>query len=175
MNPIEVVKTQMQTHGNTTVDKSAPRQTMLKIGTKIFQTEGVRGLWAGLKPNVTRCFLVNAAELGTYDHAKVKLIQLFNLEEGFLTHVGASGIAGLASALTSTPADVVKTRLMNQAGGVQLKEGPKAYSGIADAAKNIFRNEGVGAFYKGFTPILIRKVSWCSIFFVCYEQVRVMI
>ena len=33
--------------------------------------ETVLGLWAGLRPNIARTFLVNAAELGTYDQAKV--------------------------------------------------------------------------------------------------------
>ena len=36
--------------------------------------------------------------------------------EGPVAHVGASGIAGVFSAVTSTPADVVKTRFMNDAG-----------------------------------------------------------
>ena len=26
--------------------------------------------------------------------------------------------------------------------------------------------------YKGFTPIVVRKVLWCSMFFVTYEQLR---
>lgn len=40
-----------------------------------------RGLW----PNVTRTFLVNAAELGTYDEAKSRLVPI--LGDGFLAHV----------------------------------------------------------------------------------------
>ena len=40
-----------------------------------------QGLW----PNVTRTFLVNAAELGTYDEAKSRLVPL--LGDGFIAHV----------------------------------------------------------------------------------------
>ena len=79
-------------------------------------------------------------------------------------HVAASGVAGLASALTSTPADVVKTRLMNQAGHAHQ------YRGMAHAFTDILRTEGAAALYKGFSPILVRKLLWCTTFFVAYEQ-----
>ena len=106
----------------------------------------------GLRPNIARTFLVNAAELGTYDQAKTMLIPIVG--DNFFAFLGASTIAGIASACTSTPADVVKTRLMNAAGGKQ------AYSGMMDAGITIFKEEGFGALYKGFTPICVRKILW---------------
>jgi hypothetical protein len=53
---------------------------------------------------------------GCYDQAKTTLQTTFGFGEGVTTHFSASTIAGLASAVCSTPVDVVKTRLMNQAG-----------------------------------------------------------
>jgi hypothetical protein len=156
-NPTEVLKTQMMTSGKVT----PPMATVVR---KIVDTQGVLALWAGLRPNVARTFLVNAAELGTYDQAKEMLTAQFG--EGPVTHVGASGIAGVFSALTSTPADVVKTRLMNDAGG------KARYRGMLHAGTTIFREEGFGALYSGFAPIVTRKVIWCSLFFVTYEQVK---
>merc|ERR1719335_973656 len=91
------------------------------------------------------------------------------LGTGLLTHVSSSGVAGLESACTSTPADVVKTRLMNTAGG------EKQYSGMINAGVTIFREEGLFALYKGFVPILCRKVVWCTVFFVTYERIRAVI
>ena len=113
-----------------------------------------------------RCFLVNAAELGTYDHAKHELQQrgIFS-SFPMLQHVTASGIAGLASASVSTPADVVKTRLMDSAGKERVERG------VIGTFNAILRQEGPLALYKGFSAILVRKVVWCSIFFVTYEQV----
>lgn len=60
----------------------------------------------------------------------------------------------------------VKTRLMNAAGG------QRAYSGVLDAFGTIVRQEGVLALYKGFVPIVVRKVVWCTVFFLGYEQLR---
>ena len=34
------------------------------------------------------------------------------------------------------------------------------------------RLEGISSLYKGFVPIVVRKVLWCSLFFVAYEKVR---
>merc|ERR1719321_2071506 len=107
---------------------------MMDVIRRVMHNDGIFGFWAGVKPNVARTFLVNAAELGSYDQAKVTLQPY--LGEGFATHVGASGIAGFCSACVSTPADVVKTRLMNAAGG------EKAYSGMIDAGVRIFKEEG---------------------------------
>ena len=57
-NPTEVMKTQMQS-ASTTI-------TMRQVASRVVATRGFAGLWAGLPPNVARCFLVNAARLGTY-------------------------------------------------------------------------------------------------------------
>lgn len=157
-NPAEVVKTQVQTH------MGADRMRMMTVVKKVWSTDGITGFWAGVKPNVARTFLVNAAELGTYDEAKTQLQPY--LGTGFLSHVAASGIAGFTSACTSTPVDVIKTRLMNSAGG------QKQYSGIVDAGCQIVKQEGPSALYKGFLPICVRKLVWCATFFVSYEQIR---
>lgn len=86
--------------------------------------------------------------------------------DNFFAHVTASAIAGFASASTSTPADVVKTRLMNSAGsgGQRL--------GMFATAQQIVHTEGFGALYSGFAPILLRKVIWVTAFFVTFEQLR---
>eukprot|EP00039_Didymoeca_costata_P014330 m.230157 g.230157 ORF g.230157 m.230157 type:complete len:94 (-) comp15997_c1_seq14:334-615(-) len=71
------------------------RLSMRAIGFNIWREDGLRGLWAGLVPNVTRCFLVNAAEIGTYDEAKEFYKNVSFLESSpMLQHVFASGTAG---------------------------------------------------------------------------------
>mmetsp|Transcript_12361 Transcript_12361/g.15330 ORF Transcript_12361/g.15330 Transcript_12361/m.15330 type:complete len:280 (-) Transcript_12361:513-1352(-) len=141
-NWTEVLKTQMQTSSGTT-------PSMFNVFSRIYQSEGILGFWAGLKPNIARTFLVNAAELGTYDQAKEMIAAVVG--DNPVAHLSASGVAGIASACTSTPADVIKTRLMNSAGSTH------EYSGVVDAFTSIVRTEGPGALYKGFIPISVRK------------------
>lgn len=155
-NPTEVLKTQIM------ANNSGVPVRMGDVVARVWQREGLLGFWAGVRPNVARTFLVNAAELGTYDEAKTQLRPL--LGDGVLAHVGASGCAGFTSACVSTPADVVKTRLMNAAGGEQQ------YRGMLHAGYRILLDEGPMALYKGFLPICTRKLIWCGVFFVSYEK-----
>ena len=159
VNPTEILKTRMQS--------SYVKESMRNVITDIYFTDGLVGFWAGVKPNIVRCFLVNAAEIGVYDHAKNSLIRNNVLTDWpIFQQVTASGIAGFASAIVSTPADVVKTRLMNQAGQAKL------YRGMMHAFLTIPKAEGFIALYKGFAPILVRKIAWCTVFFVSFEKMK---
>ena len=168
LNPMEVIKTQIQA--------SKVKRPFLEVAGKIWCTSGVAGFWTGITPNIIRTFLVCAAELGTYDEAKARLVGSKTLSDGPLAHLVASGCAGWASASISTPLDVIKTRLMNQAGvktdlsGVSRPSAP--YRGMSDALWTMLSQEGYAALYKGYVPVITRKVLWCATFFMTYEYLR---
>ncbi|OWZ24330.1 Mitochondrial Carrier (MC) protein [Phytophthora megakarya] len=164
-NPVDVIKVRMQ----------ADRTGKLYRGvgdafSMIYKREGFRGFLRGMPPNIQRGFIVNAAELGTYDHSKELLISSGLLKEGVFAHTGASCVAGFAGAAASNPIDVVKTRLMSQptdASGKGLH-----YKGMMDCVRKTFVEGGFSAFYKGFIPNWMRKAPWCVVFFVTYEKYR---
>ncbi|RLN14118.1 hypothetical protein BBJ28_00017529 [Nothophytophthora sp. Chile5] len=144
-NPVDVIKVRMQ----------ADRSGKLYRGVgdafaMIYKREGVRGFLRGMPPNIQRGFIVNAAELGTYDHSKELLISSGVLEEGVLAHTGASCVAGFADA-----------------NGKGLH-----YKGMLDCMRQTLQEGGPKAFYKGFIPNWMRKAPWCVIFFVSYEKYR---
>jgi len=168
MNPTEVLKTRLQ------VPVRGRRPDLEETLRQIHQTSGVRGFWAGVGPNVARTFLVNAAELGTYSQIKA-FLKAQGVPEGVPMVASSSFLAGLASAVVSTPADVIKTRLMDQAGNAASGGGVR-YTSIAhallDPKESIWAREGPAALYKGFGPIVVRKVAWCTVFFLCYEDLK---
>lgn len=163
LNPIEVIKTKMQGHVGA---EAGPG--MATIARDVYARGGLAAFWAGVRPNVARCFLVNAAELGTYDEAKTALLHKYGFPDGMPAHVTASAVAGFTSAAVSTPVDVVKTRLMNTAGGAQEYAG--MFEALFHPSKSVAAREGPLALYKGFNAIFARKVVWCTVFFVGYEQ-----
>ncbi|ESO93484.1 hypothetical protein LOTGIDRAFT_232578 [Lottia gigantea] len=49
---------------------------------------------------------------------------------------------------------------------------PARYSGTLDAFRQIFRSEGIGAFWSGLSPTLVMAVPATVIYFTCYEQLK---
>jgi Mitochondrial carrier protein len=126
------------------------------------------GLYKGFKVNVLRAILVNAAELSFYDKAKYFFSHDFPFPispDNLTNHFLSSCVSGFMAAVFSSPADVIKTRYMNQMG----KNG---YAGIGECAKSVWKSEGVIAFYKGFLPLYLRIAPWNVVFFVSYEQLK---
>jgi solute carrier family 25 uncoupling protein 27 len=131
--------------------------------------EGFGGLWKGVFPNVQRAFLVNMGELACYDHAKRFVIQNQIAQDNIYAHTLASIMSGLSAIALSCPADVVKTRMMNQAAD---REGKIKYSSSYDCLMKTVRFEGLRALWKGFFPTWARLGSCQFVFWVSYEKFR---
>lgn len=165
-NWTEVLKTQAQLSAR----RGHEAPTLAAIGRRIYRTDGIGGFWAGSRPNVVRTFLVMAAELGTFNQIKALLTIRMALVDGLWTYLLASSAAALASACTSTPADVVKTRLMAQAGRDDDEKGGGERMNAAQMLRHLLKSDGLGALYKGFVPVCVRKIVWCACFFSLYES-----
>lgn len=61
-----------------------------------------------------RAALVNLGDLTTYDMAKQHIMANTGLPDEWPLHTLASSAAGFVAAGLGTPADVIKTRVMNQ-------------------------------------------------------------
>jgi len=98
-----------------------------------------------------------------YAHTKVQ----FQDENGYnhpLTLLAAGAIAGVPAASLVTPADVIKTRLQ-----VVARAGQTTYTGVADAAKKIWQEEGAKAFWKGAGARVLRSSPQFGVTLVTYE------
>ena len=75
LNPTEVLKTRMQTsrRGGAKAAESggSKPETMTMVVASVWSDSGLLGFWAGMTPNIVRTFIVNAAELGTYDQVTI--------------------------------------------------------------------------------------------------------
>ena len=69
--------------------------------------------------------------------------------------------------LIGNPLDVLRTRLYNQPAGEA-----RLYTGAPDAFVKIMRQEGAGAFYKGFVPHFMRVGPHFVLTFMMLEQLR---
>merc|ERR550519_2051937 len=136
----------------------------------IFKSGGVTALWKGAVPNMQRAALVNLGDLTMYDQAKTTLVGRGWDGSHWTTHVTASFCSGLAAATAGTPADVVKTRIMNQP--VDSRGKGLYYKGVMDCLYHAVKEEGVMSLYKGFVPIWFRMAPWSLTFWLTFEKFR---
>ncbi|VDO03405.1 unnamed protein product [Rodentolepis nana] len=134
---------------------------------------GFLGLWRGGLPNVQRAALVNMGEMTTYDTAKRWLQHRFGLTDGPLLHGCASTMSGFVSACLGTPADYIKTQLMNQrAEKIDGVTKFTHYNGMIDCAVKVVRTQGFFELYRGFFLIWGRMAPWSLTFWLSYEKMR---
>lgn len=170
-SPADLVKVQIQMEGKRELMGFAPRvHSTWHAFQKILSEGGMRGLWKGSIPNMQRAALVNLGDLTTYDTAKHLIISHTSLTDSTLTHILASSLAGIVAATVGTPADVVKTRIMNQPTD-KLGRG-LLYKSSLDCLLLTVRNEGILALYKGYLPVWIRMAPWSLVFWLSYEKIR---
>ncbi|XP_029457967.1 mitochondrial uncoupling protein 2-like [Rhinatrema bivittatum] len=161
--PTDVVKVRFQAHVKMDHGDRRYNGTMDAYKT-IAKEEGMRGLWKGTLPNITRNVIVNCAELVTYDLIKEALLKHDLLTDNLPCHFVAAFGAGFCATVVASPVDVVKTRYMNSA--------PGQYSSALNCALTMGINEGTTAFYKGFMPAFLRLGSWNIVMFVTFEQLK---
>ena len=169
-SPADLVKVRMQADGRLMSQGLQPRYSgPIDAFSTILRTEGFIGLWKGVFPNVQRAFLVNMGELACYDHAKRFVIHNRLAGDNIYAHTLASFMSGLSATLLSCPADVVKTRMMNQRVD---KEGEVKYRNSYDCLVKTVKIEGLRALWKGFFPTWARLGPWQFVFWVPYDKVR---
>ncbi|KAL7091376.1 hypothetical protein ACP275_12G101700 [Erythranthe tilingii] len=137
---------------------------------KIIRAEGYLGLWKGVSANVQRAFLVNMGELACYDHAKRLIIGNKISNDNIYAHTLSSVMSGLAATSLSCPADVIKTRMMNQSVGGVITD--IKYRNSYDCLVKTVKVEGLRALWKGFLPTWARLGPWQFVFWVSYEKFR---
>ncbi|EXC35262.1 Mitochondrial uncoupling protein 4 [Morus notabilis] len=169
-SPADLVKVRMQADGRMVSQGLRPRYSgPFDALNKIVRSEGFGGLWKGVFPNVQRAFLVNMGELACYDHTKHFIVRNWISEDNIYAHTLASVMSGLSATTLSCPADVVKTRMMNQA---VRKDEKVLYKSSYDCLVKTVKVEGIRALWKGFFPTWARLGPWQFVFWVSYEKLR---
>ncbi|KAF9909821.1 mitochondrial thiamine pyrophosphate transporter [Linnemannia zychae] len=165
---------------------------MLSGMATIAREEGIRGLWKGnmaaeylyltyggiqfLAYQQTKLFLSNTAELSSaqrarlaqkykngvpvYIHAFTTITQSSSVQS-FIS--GAS--AGIMATACTYPFDLLRTRFA-------VQRDVKVYTGVPQAFRHIFRQDGVRGFYRGMTPALIQVIPYMGVMFGSYDTLK---
>ncbi|XP_014367756.2 mitochondrial uncoupling protein 4 [Papilio machaon] len=169
-SPTDLVKVQMQAEGRRLLQGKRPRFANCRQAYSILYSEsGIRGFWRGAIPNAQRAALVNLGDLAAYDSCKRLLVRDMGMTDSPLVHTLAAFAAGFVAAVMGTPADVMKTRLMNQPVGPDGRG--LLYRGLVDCVRQSVKNEGVLTLYKGFLPTWVRMGPWALVNWVAFENI----
>ncbi|XP_076282880.1 solute carrier family 25 member 32 [Lasioglossum baleicum] len=171
LHPLDLIKTRFAV--NDGHSQSAPQYKGLKSAVQqIVKTEGVRGLYKGVTPNV----LGSGGSWGCY-------FFFYNTIKGWIQggnsrmplgpswHMFAAADAGILTLLMTNPLWVVKTRLCLQYTDDKHLPERLRYKGTIDAIKKIYRTEGIHGLYRGFVPGMF-GVSHGAIQFMVYEELK---
>jgi len=175
--PLDVIKTKLQAQGGfragTTKTPSALVYSgMLGTARVIWKEEGLKGMYRGLGPIILGYLPTWAVWFTVYGKSKEVLSD--TSENQLLVNFCSSIIAGASSTMVTNPIWVIKTRLMSQVSRRATENTarpPWHYKSTLDAARKMYRTEGMLSFYSGLTPALL-GLTHVAIQFPAYEYLR---
>ncbi|KAJ1871644.1 mitochondrial aspartate-glutamate transporter agc1, partial [Coemansia sp. S17] len=170
-NPLEIVKIRLQVQGEIlkeAVGATAPivRRSALTIVKEL----GLLGLYKGASACLLRDIPFSAIYFSCYSHIKKDIFHEGERRLGMLDLLLAGALAGMPAAYLATPADVIKTRLQ-----VVAKKGETVYTGLFDAARKIYKEEGFKAFFKGGPARVLRSSPQFGTTLMFYELIHRMV
>ncbi|XP_061182310.1 solute carrier family 25 member 32-like isoform X1 [Saccostrea echinata] len=167
-NPLWVVKTRLCLQYETNITSIKPEKYysgMIDALYKIYKYEGVLGLYKGFIPGM---FGIShgAIQFVCYEEMKTKYNNFkqrpIDYRLNSAEYIAFAALSKIIAATVTYPYQVVRSRLQDQ---------HRSYTGISDVIRQIYRYEGLWAFYKGLTPNLLRVTPACCITFVVYENI----
>jgi solute carrier family 25 folate transporter 32 len=139
---------------------------------KIYQTEGLRGLYRGMVPALFGTSH-GALQFMMYEELKIQrkkagitdptIVKLDLFKKG-LEYMGMAAISKIFAVVCTYPYQVVKTRLQTE-----RKYLKGNYDGVFSTIKYIFKSEGLAGFYKGMGINIFRVLPGTAIVFGVYE------
>ncbi|XP_017079461.1 mitochondrial uncoupling protein 4C [Drosophila eugracilis] len=170
-NPFDIVKVRMQTEGRRRqLGYDARVNSMVQAFVDIYKHGGLPSMWKGVVPSCMRACLMTSGDVGSYDLSKRTFKRLLSLEDGLTLRFLSSMCAGFMASVLSCPADVVKSRMMNQpvdASGKNLY-----YKNSLDCFRKLVKEEGAFILYKGLMPTWFRLGPFSVLFWLSVEQLR---
>ncbi|KAI2642321.1 mitochondrial carrier domain-containing protein [Xylaria nigripes] len=160
LTPVDVVKTRIQ------LDPVTYNRGLIGGFRQVIASEGAGALLTGVGPTFAGYFLQGALKFGGYEFFKQQSINLIGLENASNYR---TGVYLASSALAEFFADIALCPL--EATRIRLVSEPTYANGLIGGFSKMLKQEGVGAFYAGFGPILFKQVPYTMAKFVVYEKV----
>ncbi|OQV21961.1 Mitochondrial thiamine pyrophosphate carrier [Hypsibius exemplaris] len=169
-HPLDVVRTRFVSQGRQKVYES-----IFQSFGMISRQEGFRGFYRGIVPAVIQIVPYNGASFAFYS----KFQEIFrsysgkkSSESDAVESLTCGFLAGAFAKTLIYPLDVMKKRLQVQGFEAGRKGFGKYVSvdSFRHCITEIWRLEGLGGFFKGYSPSLLKAAFATGLNFYCYEQ-----
>ncbi|GAB5571579.1 mitochondrial uncoupling protein 4 isoform X6 [Prionailurus iriomotensis] len=110
--------------------------------------------------------------ISRYAYCQDPSLRIRLLEHGTSILYDSVLCSGLVASILGTPADVIKSRIMNQPRDKQGRG--LLYKSSTDCLIQAVQGEGFMSLYKGFLPSWLRMTPWSLVFWLTYEKIREM-
>ncbi|KAK9827501.1 hypothetical protein WJX74_006134 [Apatococcus lobatus] len=121
---------------------------------------GPRDVYLGLTGAIVGTLPTSLVYFAAYEWCKQQL-EKRSSSSSALTHLGSASFGAVASVFVRVPADTVKHRVQAY-----------VFPNVLQATQTIYRSRGLGGFYAGLLPTLLRDVPEIAIQFTLYEKLR---
>ncbi|RKF82225.1 Mitochondrial phosphate carrier protein [Golovinomyces cichoracearum] len=160
LTPVDVVKTRIQ------LDPVTYNKGLLGGFRQVVAKEGASALLTGAGPTFAGYFLQGAFKFGGYELFKQQFINYLGYETASsnrtAVYLASSATAEFFADIALCPLEATRIRLVSD---------PTYANGLIGGFGKMLKNEGIGAFYAGFGPILFKQVPYTMAKFVVYEKV----
>lgn len=156
LTPIELVKCKMQV-----LDPNSQQIGLWKMIRQIWSKHGFKGFWQGQSSTFLRECGGSAAWFGANEYVGSLLAP--SRQKTVAESAIAGAAAGVAYNVSLFPVDTIKSKIQTQA----MND-----DGFVKVAKDIFKNGGVAAFYRGCGITMARSAPSSALIFVIYDRLQ---
>ncbi|KAI1634789.1 mitochondrial carrier [Biscogniauxia mediterranea] len=186
VTPMEVIKIRLQAQHHSMADPlDVPKyRNAAHALYTVVREEGAGALYRGVGLTALRQGSNQAVNFTAYTYFKEALLRWQPQYRDVPAAAGQAGgpasllpswqttliglVSGAMGPLSNAPIDTIKTRLQK----TPAEEGVSAFKRISVIAKDMFRQEGFHAFYKGITPRIMRVAPGQAVTFTVYEYLK---
>ncbi|MCJ1316737.1 hypothetical protein MMC15_002058 [Xylographa vitiligo] len=174
VTPMEVIKIRLQAQYHSMADPlDVPKyRNAAHALYTVLREEGFGAIYRGVALTALRQGTNQAVNFTAYSEFKSLLQQwqpaYHNTELPSYQTMLIGLVSGAMGPLSNAPIDTIKTRLQR----TPAREGETAISRVRAIARDMFRQEGFHAFYKGITPRIMRVAPGQAVTFTVYEYIK---
>ncbi|KAI0850307.1 mitochondrial carrier [Daldinia vernicosa] len=176
VTPMEVIKIRLQAQHHSMADPlDIPKyRNAAHALYTVVREEGFGALYRGVSLTALRQGSNQAVNFTAYTYFRELLLRWQDNKGGSAvtlpswqtTLIGL--VSGAMGPLSNAPIDTIKTRLQK----TPAEEGVSAFKRISSIARDMFKQEGFHAFYKGITPRIMRVAPGQAVTFTVYEYLK---